>query len=83
MTKTECHVMLDLETLGLAKNAVITRVAAVAFNILDGKALANDFDELVNAKSCTDVGLKIDGDTVSYSNRLIHKHLILGRLHGG
>lgn len=57
MPKTECHVMIDLETLGLAKNAVITRVATVAFDIIDGQELDTRFDELVNAKSCTDIGL--------------------------
>lgn len=67
MPKIECHVMLDLETMGLVKNAVLTRIAAIAFNIEDGTELEpTHFNELINTKSCTDVGLKIDGDTISW-----------------
>ncbi len=57
--------MLDLETLGLVKNAVITRIAAVAFNIDDG-SIQDEIDICVNAKSCVNSGLKIDGSTVEW-----------------
>ena len=57
--------MLDLETLGLVKNAVITRIAAVVFNIDDG-SFQEEIDIRVKAKSCVDAGLKIDGATVEW-----------------
>jgi hypothetical protein len=61
----EVHVMMDLETLGLAKNAVITRIAAVSFDIDTGEII-DEIDLLVNAKSCVKVNLQIDGDTICW-----------------
>ena len=61
----DIHVMLDLETLGLVKNAVITRIAAVSFNIDDGSIL-DEVDVRVNARSCVEAGLKVEGETVEW-----------------
>lgn len=57
--------MLDLETLGLCKNAVITRIAAVAFDMSTGD-ISDEIDILVNARSGVEVGLKIEGSTVEW-----------------
>ncbi len=81
----EVHVMLDLETLGLVKNAVITRIAAVAFNIDDG-TVEDEIDIRVNAKSCVNAGLKIEGSTVEWwlkqDEKLIQDTLITSFFEG-
>lgn len=73
-------IMLDLETIGLCDNAVITQISAVAFNLEPSctdkiKPLVSDinagthlseFNVYINAKSCVKHGLKIDGSTVEW-----------------
>lgn len=61
----DVHVMLDLETLSLAKNAVVTRIAAVEFDLVTGET-GEEIDILVNARSCVEAGLKIDASTLEW-----------------
>lgn len=67
-TKTKCErvdIMLDLETLGLSDSPVITQLAAVAFDITTGESF-DEFSVFIDAKSCIEKGLKIDGSTVEW-----------------
>lgn len=57
--------MMDLETLGLCKNAVIIRIAAVVFDLDTGET-REEIDLQISSKSCVKAGLKIDGDTVAW-----------------
>ncbi len=57
--------MMDLETLGLCKNAAIIRIAAVVFNLDTGET-REEIDLRINSKSCVKAGLQIDGDTVAW-----------------
>lgn len=56
--KNELHVMLDLETLGVCKNAVITKIAAVVFDINTGET-NEQFTATVNAKSAVEADATI------------------------
>jgi hypothetical protein len=55
--------MLDLETLGTTPGSVIVSIGAVHFH---RNGVCCRFYEQINAKSCTDVGLKIDASTVMW-----------------
>lgn len=59
------HVMVDLETLGVGVNPVITRIAAIVFDLQTGKTY-DEFDESVSPKSCLDVGLQTDTMAVNW-----------------
>jgi hypothetical protein len=61
----ERHVMLDLETFGTAPGSVIRSIGAVVFNPHDGR-LGDEFYCNVDEKSCTDLGLTKDPDTVAW-----------------
>jgi oligoribonuclease (3'-5' exoribonuclease) len=58
-------VMLDLETVGLCDNAVITQLSAVAFSIDDG-SVHETFDEHIGIKNSVQKGLKIDGSSMEW-----------------
>jgi hypothetical protein len=58
-------VMLDLETVGLCDNAVITQLSAVAFSIDNGSIL-DTFDEHIGIKPSVQKGLKIDGSSMEW-----------------
>ncbi len=55
------RIMLDLETMGNSPTAAITSIGAVKF---DGDRILGGFYQVVNLKSCTDMGLTIDPGTV-------------------
>lgn len=55
--------MLDLETLGNKPRSVIVAIGAVTF--WNGEIVSR-FYERVDAKSCVDVGLRVDVDTVMW-----------------
>jgi DNA polymerase III epsilon subunit-like protein len=55
--------MLDLETLGTGNDAVIVSIGAVKFNELQ---ILDEFHCGVDPTSCVDLGLKIDGATVTW-----------------
>ncbi len=57
--------MLDLETIGLCDNAVITQLAAVAFS-MDSGAIIDSFDEHIGIKNSVQKGLKIDGSSMEW-----------------
>lgn len=59
------HVMLDLETFGTGKDAVIVSIGACAFNLLTGK-IGDKFYTNVSPQSCVDVGMKMDASTVTW-----------------
>lgn len=58
------NVMLDIETLGNGSNAVILSIGAVAFDETGVKE--NSFYRVVDAKTCTDVGMVMDVSTVMW-----------------
>ena len=57
------QVMLDLETLGQKPGAVIVSIGAVKFG---GGEIRECFYERIDAQSCLDVGLEMDGGTVAW-----------------
>lgn len=57
------NIMVDLETLGKGSNAVIVSIGAVQF---DETGLGATFYRNVQPKSCVDVGMSIDVDTVMW-----------------
>lgn len=57
------NVMIDLETLGTSKNALILSFAAVRFDIETGQRLSS-VQFKIDPESCEKVGLKIDASTV-------------------
>jgi exodeoxyribonuclease VIII len=59
------HVMVDLETLGTDINSVITAIGAVKFDIENGEFLS-EFYSPVCPKSCQEIGMVIDADTVMW-----------------
>jgi exodeoxyribonuclease VIII len=61
MNKDTIRVMLDLETLGTVPNSVITSIGAVKFN---ASGISSEFYTRVDIKSCTDLGLVIDPQTI-------------------
>ena len=58
-------IMLDLETLGLCDNAVITQLSAVAFSLTDGTIL-DTFDEHIGIKKSVEKGFHIDGSSMEF-----------------
>jgi len=58
-------IMLDLETVGLCDNAVITQLSAVAFSMEDGTCF-EIFNEPIGIKNSVQKGLKIDGSTMEW-----------------
>jgi 3' exoribonuclease, RNase T-like len=58
-------IMIDIETLGVERDAVILSIAAVRFNIKSGDVL-EQFSTNVNVKSSLDAGMKIEADTVAW-----------------
>jgi len=54
--------MLDIETLGTAPGCAIAAIGAVVFDPVRG--LGDEFYRRVNIKSCVDVGLNLDVDTI-------------------
>lgn len=59
------HVMLDIETLDLKPTAAVLSIAATFFDPLTG-ALGDSFNEQINLKSCTDLGLTVDPETIMW-----------------
>ncbi len=72
-------IMLDLETIGLCDNVVLTQISAVAFNMQKVKhkvpfdnypiqkgSTLSEFNVHIDAKSCVANGLKVDGSTVEW-----------------
>lgn len=55
------HIMLDLETMGSGPNSAIVAIGAVRFN---AESVLDKFSINIDLKSCTDIGLKIDSETV-------------------
>jgi len=55
--------MLDLETMGKNSNSAIVSIGAVQFDLETGE-LGEEFYSGINLKSCLDLGLKINPDTL-------------------
>ena len=55
------NIMVDLETMSTAPNAAITSIGAVAFT---EEGLGEEFYYTIDLKSCTDLGLHLDPDTI-------------------
>ncbi len=61
------HVSLDIETMGPTPGSAILSIGAYTFNPWSDAPMNNwNFYVEINLKSCTDVGLTIDPDTVSW-----------------
>jgi hypothetical protein len=58
--------MIDLETMGTGHNSAILSIGAVAFDPMEGTRANTTFYAVLNLKSCTDLGLKIDADTLMW-----------------
>jgi len=59
----ENHIMVDLETLSLQKNALILSIGAVRFN---SEGLYDTFYKVVDMESCVEHGMHIDEKTVKW-----------------
>jgi hypothetical protein len=59
------HVMLDIETLGQGANAVITSIAAIAFDITTGQT-GKTFHTHVDVDSCVRAGLDMEVETIKW-----------------
>lgn len=57
------HLTVDLETLGTEPTSVITAIGAVFFD-LEGET--KEFYTTVDAQSCLDAGLTVNGDTIMW-----------------
>lgn len=57
------HLMVDIETMGTGFNSAIVSIAAVEFDI-DTGLTGRTFQIKVSLKSCLDVGMKVDADTI-------------------
>ncbi len=57
--------MLDLETLGLDDNIVITQLSAIAFS-LDQGIIMEEFNENIGIRNSVKSGLKIDGPSIEW-----------------
>lgn len=57
------YVMVDLETLGVRKNAVISAIGACSYDSVSKKS-GNSFYEVINVQSAVDNGLQMDASTV-------------------
>jgi len=58
-------IMLDLETIGLCDNVVITQLSAVAFSMHDG-TIFETFNEHIGIRNSVQKGLKIDGSGMEW-----------------
>jgi hypothetical protein len=58
-------IMLDLETVGLCDNPVITQLSAVAFSFEDGNILGT-FNEHIGIRNSVKKGFKIDSSTIEW-----------------
>lgn len=56
------HLMLDLETFGKSSNAVISQIGACYFD--PSGRVGRTFFHNVDARSCQEVGLTLDADTI-------------------
>lgn len=59
------NLMIDIETLSTAKNAAIVSIGAVFFNIETGE-VGRHFYQLVSQKSCVDLGLDVNAETLAW-----------------
>lgn len=57
------HLMIDIETLGVGVNAVITSISAVQFDLATGET-GKEFHKPVSIQSCLDAGLEIEAGTL-------------------
>jgi hypothetical protein len=61
------NVMVDLETLGVNGSPAIAAIGAVEFYPTSRSGgLGREFHQAVNLKSCTDIGMTIDAETVRW-----------------
>lgn len=57
--------MLDIETMGTSSNSAIVSIGAVEFNLETGE-IGRTFYRNVDLQSCLDLGLHVEGSTVSW-----------------
>lgn len=61
-----CNVMIDIETLGTSKDAVIISIAAIEFDPFKIMDQSRTFHKNIDINSCLQAGLKIDGETLEW-----------------
>lgn len=66
------NIMLDLETLGNGNDAVILSIGAVKFDPKTN-TLGDEYYQLIQPKTCTDAGLKMDTSTVMWWFKQSHE----------
>jgi len=59
------NIMLDMETMGHHSDAAIVSIGAVKFDLETGKT-GEEFYRDISLKSCTELGLTIDAETVMW-----------------
>lgn len=59
------HLMLDIETLDLKPTAAVLSIAATFFDPFTGQ-LGASFERQINLKSCIDLGLTVDPETIMW-----------------
>lgn len=60
-------IMVDTETLGTSPNSVILSIGAVKFDP-DTRQFTDEFYTVISTKSCLEIGMTIDPDTVDWWN---------------
>lgn len=64
MNDVDCHIMIDLETLGTRSNAVILSIGAVRFDLRGN--IGSKFHYRLDIDSCLQAGLQVDGSTIEW-----------------
>jgi hypothetical protein len=59
------HFMIDLETMGTRPYSIIASIGVVQFNLLTGE-LGAEFHKTIDRRSCLDVGLTEDRETIEW-----------------
>ncbi|HMP29451.1 MAG TPA: 3'-5' exonuclease [Saprospiraceae bacterium] len=62
----ECHIMIDLETMGTRTNSMILSIAAIRFDPKSGKHLGPYFYKKVNIDTYDKAKFSFDGDTLKW-----------------
>lgn len=76
------QLMIDIETLSTSKNAAIVSIGAVFFNIETGE-LGRHFYQLVSQKSCVDLGLDVNAETLAWWQKQADEvRIALNSIHG-
>lgn len=59
------HYMIDLETLSVCTNSIITSIGIVEFDMLTGKC-GREYYQTIDLDSCMKIGLEINAETLTW-----------------